>query len=75
MTSPPARRRLRFMQNQGTYAFRLELESGADPIRGRIADEGGPAVDFVGWLGLASALERALETIGRPAAENPKEES
>jgi hypothetical protein len=58
-----------------THAFRLELESGTDPIRGRLADVSGPSsIDFVGWLGLASALERALETIGPVAAETTKEE-
>lgn len=56
-----------------TRAFRLELDSDADPIRGRLMDEAGPGVDFVGWLGLASALERALDTNGGPPAETQED--
>jgi hypothetical protein len=39
----------------------LELRPGATPLRGRVVDEAGRARDFVGWTGLASALEAVLE--------------
>jgi hypothetical protein len=35
----------------------LELEPDAEPIEGRIREGRGPAREFVGWLGLAAALE------------------
>jgi hypothetical protein len=40
--------------------YTLELDAAADPIAGSLRDERGDDVDFVGWLGLASALERLL---------------
>ena len=40
----------------------LELEPGADPIAGVIRDSTGLSHSFVGWLGLAVALQRCLET-------------
>jgi hypothetical protein len=38
----------------------LEIERATDPISGRVLDEAGGAREFVGWIGLASALEEAL---------------
>ena len=38
----------------------LDLEEGADPIAGRLVDEGEAPVAFAGWLELAAALERVL---------------
>ena len=39
----------------------LELErADADSIAGRISTTNGSAIDFVGWLGLAGAIEAAL---------------
>ena len=38
----------------------LDLEEGADPIAGRLTNEGEPPVAFAGWLELAAALERVL---------------
>ena len=38
----------------------LDLEDGADPIAGRLIDEGEAPVAFAGWLELAAALERVL---------------
>jgi hypothetical protein len=37
----------------------IHLDPASEPLRGRveIADD---AVDFVGWVGLAAALDRAL---------------
>jgi hypothetical protein len=39
----------------------LEIETESDPIAGRLSEGGGPGEEFVGWLGLARALELALE--------------
>ena len=39
----------------------LELErADADSIAGRISMKSGAAIDFVGWLGFAGAIEAAL---------------
>ena len=37
--------------------FTLELDYDADPIAGRLFDEGGESRSFAGWLDLAAALE------------------
>jgi hypothetical protein len=37
--------------------FTLELDCDADPIAGRLLDEGGESRPFAGWLDLAAALE------------------
>jgi hypothetical protein len=37
--------------------FTLELDCDADPIAGRLLDEGGDSRSFAGWLDLAAALE------------------
>lgn len=39
---------------------------GPDSITGRVSDASGRATDFVGWLGLAGAIE-ALSSGRRPA--------
>jgi len=39
--------------------FTLEFED-AEPIEGRLQAENGPSREFVGWLGLAAALESVL---------------
>jgi hypothetical protein len=38
----------------------LDLELDVEPIRGRIAREGGPGRTFAGWLELSSAIEALL---------------
>ena len=38
----------------------LDIEPAADPIRGRLSTPDEEAQEFVGWLGLASAIERLL---------------
>jgi hypothetical protein len=43
---------------QRTFTLRVNVE--AEPIAGDLADEGGAAQEFIGWLGLASALEALL---------------
>jgi hypothetical protein len=37
----------------------LHLDPSSDPLRGRV-ETGDEAIDFVGWVGLAGALDRAL---------------
>lgn len=39
----------------------LELEPDADPIAGVIRDDTGSSHPFVGWLGLAVALQECFE--------------
>ena len=39
----------------------LEIETHSDPIAGTLSEGEAPAQQFVGWLGLARALEVALE--------------
>jgi hypothetical protein len=39
----------------------LEIDTDTDPIAGRLSERGAPGREFVGWLGLARALELALE--------------
>ncbi len=38
----------------------LELDLVSEPIEGEVHSSGGPSHPFVGWLGLTSALERAV---------------
>lgn len=49
------------MTTGSTRSFVLELEAEAQPLTGRVREDPGASVDFVGWLGLASALERLIE--------------
>ena len=44
----------------------LEIDADSDPIAGRVSEGGAPADPFFGWLGLARALERALERAEPP---------
>ena len=46
----------------GTRVLTLEVEIDSDPISGRLGEPGAPGREFVGWLGLARALELALES-------------
>jgi hypothetical protein len=51
-----------------TRVLTLEIDTGSDPIAGRLSEGGAPGRQFVGWLGLARALELALELEpGEPA--------
>jgi hypothetical protein len=45
--------------------FTLVVDPLAEPIAGRLEDERASGRDFIGWLGLATALEALLST--RPA--------
>ncbi|MDQ2675549.1 MAG: hypothetical protein M3Y34_01970 [Actinomycetota bacterium] len=42
----------------GRISLRLELESGSEPISGRLVAADGAEVEFTGWLELAAAIER-----------------
>ena len=47
------------VNHQPTVRVTLEFEPGADPPRGRLLT-GDAAYPFVGWLGLATALEHVI---------------
>jgi hypothetical protein len=49
------------VSNGTRLTFVLEIESGSKPISGRLTEEERGSVEFGGWLGLASALERLLQ--------------
>jgi hypothetical protein len=40
--------------------LRLDVDPAADPIRGVVTAADGLAHEFVGWLGLATEIERTL---------------
>ena len=44
-----------------TRVLTLEIDAESDPIAGCLSESGAPGQQFVGWLGLARALELALE--------------
>lgn len=43
------------------HEFVIELDAGLDPLSGRVRSQIGTHQSFVGWLGLAGALVRAVE--------------
>jgi hypothetical protein len=51
----------------------LEIDSDTDPVSGRLGEGTGPSVPFVGWLGLARALERVLDAPSPPDGERSLE--
>jgi hypothetical protein len=57
---------LQAMTTRSRRTLTLELDDGpTDSIGGRLSNEAGEAIEFTGWLGLAGALEAALQ--GAPA--------
>jgi hypothetical protein len=48
------------MSTTPRQALLLELDPGSDPISGRLGDSA-DSVEFSGWLGLASAIQRLLD--------------
>jgi hypothetical protein len=46
----------------------LEVDPTSDPIQGIARDERGAERTFSGWVGLAAALEHALELDAPPAS-------
>jgi hypothetical protein len=63
------------MTTRRRRALSLELdETDGDSIAGRLADEAGVRTEFTGWIGLAAAIDDALEgglPVGGPVAEPP----
>ena len=51
-----------------TRTVTLEVDPTSDPIQGIARDERGAERTFSGWVGLATALEQALELDARPAS-------
>jgi hypothetical protein len=47
------------MDGEAPFVLRLELDAAGDAIQGRLTAESGWAMPFVGWLGLAAAIELA----------------
>jgi hypothetical protein len=47
------------MAGDAPLVLRLELDDAGEAIRGRVSSESGSAMPFVGWLGLAVAIEQA----------------
>ncbi len=46
----------------GTRTLTLEIHPQSNPIAGRLSEGGTSGHQFVGWLGLARALELALQS-------------
>ncbi len=49
-------------------SFTIEMDADASPIAGRLRP-GGAEIPFVGWIGLARALERVLGPGSPPKAD------
>ena len=47
------------MDGEAPLVLRLELDAAGEAIQGRVTAESGWAMPFVGWLGLAAAIELA----------------
>ena len=45
------------MSDAAPVSVRLDLDPAADPIRGTLTVNGREPDEFVGWLGLAAAIE------------------
>jgi hypothetical protein len=60
------------VDQQPTVRVTLEFEPGAEPPRGRLLT-GDAVYPFVGWLGLATALEHVIgaDAPAQPAAPAP----
>lgn len=46
--------------NQGRVNLTVEIETGADPIRGRVCVEGERPREFTGWVELTRLLAEAI---------------
>lgn len=61
MRAATSARSIAVVASNPTPTLILELErAGGDSIAGRVSTRTGTAIDFVGWLGLAGAIETAL---------------
>jgi hypothetical protein len=62
------------MRNPSRHTLTLELEvDTGDGVAGRLSDADGRGTDFVGWLGLASAIEAFSAPDPLPAHPPPDE--
>ena len=59
------------MKGDARRILTLAIDPGSDPISGRLDDEEGSGEEFVGWLGLAKALESALGLAPRLDSADP----
>jgi hypothetical protein len=59
----------------GAISLLLEINADADPVCGLLGLPGGETRNFVGWLGLASALEQliALQHSNTAVHEDPRQ--
>jgi hypothetical protein len=48
------------MTDDHLVALRLDVDPGAEPIRGVLTAQDGSVHTFEGWLGLAAEIERTL---------------
>jgi len=64
MPSAPGGRRVPPVTPTRRTTLHLAVDLSSEPIEGEVQAPGGPALPFVGWLGLAAALERAVPTAG-----------
>lgn len=55
------------VDKRNTRTVTLEVDPTSDPIQGIARDERGAERSFSGWVGLAAALEHALELDSPPA--------
>ncbi len=53
----------------GPLSFTIETDAEASPSAGRLRPEGAE-IPFVGWMGLARALEQVLGTYSPPKADS-----
>ncbi len=68
------------MSSPRRLTLRLDLDLVCDPIEGELWEPTGLCLPFSGWLGLADALERAIDHTHdadptRSSTESSKEES
>jgi hypothetical protein len=52
--------KLKESMTTGQLRLQLEFELDRDPIEGRLYDEHGQAIPFVGWLELMALMETSL---------------
>ena len=51
---------MRGMSPSERIRLHLDLDLASEPIEGEVHADGRPALPFVGWIGLTSALEHAV---------------
>jgi len=52
--------------------LRLEIDREDERIAGRLSTPSGAAVAFVGWIGLAAAIEQAMAPTGTGTPDDPQ---